>query len=89
MILEKALGPDHPHVAFPLNGLANIYTAQGQYTKAEPLYKRALGLLEKSVPNHPDVATTLESMAELCAKMGRDTEAKKLLARAKRIRAIQ
>ena len=88
-IQEKALGPDHPAVALNLNNLAELYRAQGQYAKAEPLYKRALSILEKTVPNHPNVATTLENMAKLYTKMGRDDEAKKLLARAKQIRASQ
>ncbi len=88
-IREKILGPNHRRVAYPLRLMATIYTAQGEYVKAEPLYKRALGILEQSVPNHPNVAATLESMAERYTKTGRDDEAKGLLARAERIRAKQ
>jgi tetratricopeptide (TPR) repeat protein len=39
-------------VAESLNNLAGLYQAQGQYAKAEPLYKRALVILEKE--QHPD-----------------------------------
>ncbi len=41
-IYEKALGPEHPHVAASLTGLAALYDAQGHYAEAEPLYQRAL-----------------------------------------------
>ena len=43
-IWEKALGPEHPHVAASLNNLAEFYRAQGQYAKAEPLYQRSLAI---------------------------------------------
>ena len=35
-IWEKALGPEHPHVAASLNNLAELYRAQGKHTEAEP-----------------------------------------------------
>jgi len=34
-IQEKALGPDHPHVATSLNNLAALYLQKGKYAKAE------------------------------------------------------
>lgn len=40
-ILEKALGPDHPHVAGSLNNLAALYRAQDRTTEAEALKSRA------------------------------------------------
>jgi tetratricopeptide (TPR) repeat protein len=42
-IREKALGPDHPHVAQSLSNLALYYDNQRRYAEAEPLYKRRLG----------------------------------------------
>ncbi len=75
-IWEKALGPDHPHVAVSLNNLATLYYNQEQYAKAEPLYQRALKIWEKALgPDHPDVANALEGYADLLNKMGRDKEA--------------
>ena len=60
VILEKALGPEHPHVAASLNNLAELYLAQGHYAQAEPRYKRALAIWEKALgPEHPDVAMTV------------------------------
>ncbi|MCZ6661119.1 MAG: tetratricopeptide repeat protein, partial [bacterium] len=86
-INEKTLGTDHPDVALSLNNLALLYFAQGQYAQAEPLYNRALGILEKTVPNHPNLAALLDNLADLYTNMGRGDEAKKLLDRARRIRA--
>ena len=52
-IIEKALGPDHPHVATSLNNLA-AYREQGRYADAEPLFKRALAIRKRrSVPIIP------------------------------------
>jgi tetratricopeptide (TPR) repeat protein len=37
-----------------LNNLAMLYSRQGQYAKAEPLYQRALAIWEKALgPDHP------------------------------------
>jgi tetratricopeptide (TPR) repeat protein len=65
-IWEKALGPEHPHVATSLNNLAELYHTQGQYAKAVPLYQRSLAIWEKALgPEHPHVATSLNNLAEL------------------------
>ncbi len=45
-IMEKAHGPEHPHVATSLNNLAELYRAQGQIGQAEALQKRALAIGE-------------------------------------------
>ena len=58
--LAEAFGPDDPRLATTLNNLALLYDAQGRYTEAEPLYKRALAIREKALgPAHPGVATRL------------------------------
>ena len=63
--MEKALGPDHPEVATSLNNLAVLYSAQGKYAEAEPLYKRSLAIHEKALgPDHPDVAISLNNLAD-------------------------
>jgi tetratricopeptide (TPR) repeat protein len=86
--VEKALGPDHPHVATSLNNLAGLYYAQGQYAQAELLYQRALAILEKALgAEHPHIAIALENYAELLRKLKRSTEAAPLEARAKAIQA--
>jgi tetratricopeptide (TPR) repeat protein len=40
-VAEEHGNPDHPKVATSLNNLANLYETQGNYSKAEPLYKRS------------------------------------------------
>ncbi len=88
-IWEKALGPEHPHVAASLGNLAGLYQAQGKYAKAEPLYKRSLAIDEKALgPEHPYVAQSLENYADLLRETGRGAEAAKMEARAKAIRAM-
>jgi tetratricopeptide (TPR) repeat protein len=62
-IWEKALGSEHPQVAWSLEGLARIYSDQGQYTKAEPLFQRSLAIREKALGlEHPDVAWGLNTL---------------------------
>ena len=53
-------------MATSLNNLAALYDTQGDYAKAEPLYKRSLAIWEKALgPDHPDVATSLNNLALL------------------------
>ena len=81
---------DDPRLATSLNNLAGLYQAQGKYNEAEPLYKRALGIDEKTLgPDHPDVAQSLENYADLLRKTGRNSEAERFEARGKAIRAKQ
>ena len=75
-------------MAISLNNLAVLYSNQGKYNDAEPLYKRSLAIDEKALgPEHPKVATCLKNYAVLLRKMGRGAEAEPLEARAKAIRA--
>ena len=46
-VAQQNDGPDHPNVALGLSNLAELYEAQKEYAKAEPLYKRSLEILEK------------------------------------------
>jgi CHAT domain-containing protein/Tfp pilus assembly protein PilF len=86
-ILEKAFGPDHPHVATGLNNLALLYVSLGDYGQAEPLYKRALAIKEKSLgPHDPRVATSLNNLAELYRRLGDYAKAEPLYKRALAIR---
>jgi tetratricopeptide (TPR) repeat protein len=48
-IREKALGTTHPDVGQTLNNLALIYRAQGKYSEAEGLFKRALAIRETAL----------------------------------------
>jgi CHAT domain-containing protein/tetratricopeptide (TPR) repeat protein len=81
-IKEKALGPDHPDVAWVLAGLANLYDYQGRYGEAELLYKRALAIFEKALgPDDLNVARTLNNLAALYYHQARYVEAEPLYKR--------
>ena len=74
--------PDHPDVATSLNNLALLYKTQGDYAKAEPLYKRSLSIKEKALgPNHPSVATSLNNLAALYKTQGDYAKAEPLYKR--------
>ncbi len=88
--LLRKLGPEHPIVAASLNNLATLYFVQMQYSRARPLYKRALEIWINALGSkHPDVATGLENLAELQRKTRQDKEAGSLEKRAATIRAMQ
>lgn len=70
-----------------LEALAEVYEAQGQYEKAEPLIKRSLSIKEQR--RFPIELKTIEKYATLLRKIGRDSEAAPLEDRAKTIRQKQ
>lgn len=51
---ERALGPDHPDVAFVLDELASLVAGQRRFAEAVPLYRRTLAIREKA--GHDPVA---------------------------------
>lgn len=76
-IREKALGPEHPSVAESYGNLAILYELavlhklEGDYTKADQLYQRALAVWERSAAaNHLNVLRTLASYADMKVKAG-------------------
>jgi len=61
LIWEKALGPEDPSSATPLNNLARLYENQGRYAGAEPMQRRSVGIYERALgPEHPFVGTIAE-----------------------------
>ncbi len=81
-VAERTFDPDHPQVATVLSNLAFIYQVQGQYTLAEPLFKRSLAIREKALnPDHPDVATSLDFLAGIYYLQGQYTQAESLFKR--------
>ena len=71
-----------------LNNLASLYSDQARYTVAEPLYRRALSIWEKSLgPRHPTLAQGLENYAALLREIAQIEDAEQMEARAKAIRA--
>jgi tetratricopeptide (TPR) repeat protein len=70
-------------LASSLNNLALLYSLQGHYGEAEPLYKRALAIGEQHLGvKHPNVATSLNNLAGLYESQGRYSEAEPLYTRA-------
>ena len=87
---KQEFGLDHPITATLLNSLAALYEAQGDYTEAEPLFKRSLAIYEKAPGSaQPNMATNLENYAALLRETGRTDEAKELETRARAIWAKQ
>jgi tetratricopeptide (TPR) repeat protein len=88
IIREKLLGSDQPPLVPSLNNLAMCYALQGQYDQAEPLYNRAVTILERSkYQPEPEMAVALENYGLLLKKMGRDADAKVELDKARDIRS--
>ena len=63
-----------------------LYSSEGRYREAEPLYQRSLAILERVLgPEHPNVATSLNNYAQLLRKKGQNAEAASMEARARAI----
>ena len=83
----EKFGEEDPRLGISLSRLGNVYRAEKRYAEAEPLYRRALAILEKALaPEHPFVATPLNNLAELYRTQGRYAEAEPLYKRALAIR---
>jgi CHAT domain-containing protein/Tfp pilus assembly protein PilF len=87
VILETALGKNHPEVSYALVNLATSCIQLGLYAQAEPLYQRGLALMEATLgKNHPTVAYALINLGNLYDTQGFYTRAEELHARALAIR---
>jgi tetratricopeptide (TPR) repeat protein len=71
-------------LAGALNNLAEVYSGMGRDAEAEPLYKRALGVMEKSGGlDSVDMAPELTNLAALYERQSRYAEAEPLFKRAR------
>lgn len=83
---QRLLGDEHPGVANSLHDLAMLYSAQGRYGEAEPLFQQALAMYQRLLGDeHPDVATSFLNLGSLRYKQGRYHEALALLRQAQPI----
>ena len=74
---EPLLGAEHPSTALSLNNLAGLYRAQGKYGSVEPLYERALSIVEKMLgQSHPSTQTVRANYASLLQVMKHNRAAK-------------
>src|SRR6266699_1779792 len=86
-LVKARFGADHAYYAVALNKLGIVVQAQGKYSEAEGLFKRALVIREKALgANHPDVGQTLNNLANVYRAQGKYSEAEGLLKRALVIR---
>jgi tetratricopeptide (TPR) repeat protein len=89
MSAEVALGFEHAGVAVLTAKLADVYVEQKKLNDAEPLYKRAIAILEKFFgPKDAEVATALVKQARLFSLQGKHIEAERGLWRALEIRQL-
>jgi hypothetical protein len=66
-----------------LNTISNYLYYRAQYAEAEPLFKRAIAIGEKTLgPEHPDLAVWLNNLATLYSDQGNYAEAEPLYQRA-------
>lgn len=69
-VSERLLGLDHPTVATRLNNLAQLLKATNRLADAEPLYKRALRIMERPCgSDHPNTETVDENLATCVAEI--------------------
>jgi tetratricopeptide (TPR) repeat protein len=65
-IRERAQGPEHPEVGYPLYVLAELYREQGKYREAIPLYQQTLRIWRQvSGSYYPELVHPLRGLAEL------------------------
>jgi len=75
----EKLPPNDAKLPTTLNNLANCLRQQGRYADAEPLYKKAISLKEKSSGlMSKDLAILLENYAKMLRLSGRIPEAENL-----------
>ncbi|MFB1481820.1 tetratricopeptide repeat protein [Corallococcus sp. RDP092CA] len=80
---EATLNENQSAYAESLNNLANLYQQQGLYSRAEPLYSRALDLRETVLgKHHLTVADSLNNLALLYREQGLYGRAEPLYVRA-------
>ncbi len=88
--MEEEKGPEHVGTAKALTRLAQLYYLTGAYAQAEPLYQRALAIVEKvRGPEHPTTASVLNDLGILYQEMGAYAQAEPLFQRALAIREQQ
>jgi tetratricopeptide (TPR) repeat protein len=76
----------HPNTATSLSNLAIVLTAQGKGKEAEPLYRRAHVIADRTLgPRHPSTLLYLHNLALSLLELGRLDDAEPLFRRALRL----
>ncbi|UWU93144.1 CHAT domain-containing tetratricopeptide repeat protein [Bradyrhizobium sp. CB1015] len=83
MVASLEKGNDGRELSAALNNLGQVYAGQGRDDLAEPVYKRAIALMEKSLGlDTALISPELTNLAALYQRQGRFTEAEPLFKRA-------
>ena len=83
MVADQEKRPPSRDLAGALNNLAEVYSGMGRDAESEPLYKRALAVMEKAVGlESVDIAIELNNLAALYQRQLRYAEAEPLFKRA-------
>ncbi len=74
--IAESFGEKDTRLGASLNRLAHLYYLQGKYTRAEPLYRRALTIAERTLgPDDPELASSLTNLAAVYDALGRHADA--------------
>jgi tetratricopeptide (TPR) repeat protein len=84
-VAKRVRGPEHPETAEALSNLGLVFEKIGDDAKAEPLYKEALRILEKT-PEHPRTARSLNKLGSLYRGVHEYAKAEPLFQEALRVR---
>ena len=83
VMLDKAIGSEHPYTARTLHSLGTVYQGQGRMEDAQRLYQRALAIWEKNPGvGILDAATVEASLAAIYTHQGYYSKAESLLKKA-------
>lgn len=83
VILERARGPEHASLLFPLNTLGDLLRDATDFDAALPLYQRAAQLAARTLgPEHPRYAVALNRLGDVLHRMERLDEAEQSLRQA-------
>lgn len=84
---QQVLGKDHPDLVPILDALADLYVRHNKELHAEPLVKRALGILEMTHGDGAHLTDRLFKLASIWRRQGRIDAAQELFSRAGRLQA--
>jgi tetratricopeptide (TPR) repeat protein len=80
-MVERRLGNNHPDLAYALDSLALIYEFLGDYSEAEALFLKALGIWKQQSEvdlDLPGVISCMSNLAGLYSSQGKYAEAEQL-----------
>ncbi len=84
--IAEGFGEKDARLAGSLDHLGAIYSQQKQYAKAEPLFKRAIAIIEAARdPGHTDLIITLQNLATVYRETGKLDDAEVLYKRTQAI----